>query len=66
MTIDLDRLTDTWANDIATADSETLTAIAKLAHARRFVETRPERQLTEEEYQVICGWGKKRREELSK
>ena len=64
MTIDLDRLTETWANDIAKADSETLTAIAKAAYARRFVEKRPERQLTEQEYRIICGWGKKRREEL--
>jgi hypothetical protein len=64
--IDLDQLHQTWANDIATADSETLTAIAKLAHARRFTEDRPERQLTDEEYRIICGWGKQRREELNK
>ena len=63
--IDLDQLHRTWANDIATADSETLTAIAKLAHARRFDEKRSDWQLTEEEYQIICGWGKKRREELT-
>jgi hypothetical protein len=63
--INLDHLHRTWANDIATADQETLTAIAKLAYARRFVEDRPEKQLTDQEYQIICGWGKKRREKLT-
>ena len=73
MTIDLNRLTDEsyrvseycqWI-DQSTTNAELDTIRGVLVAHYKDADLAQERRLTDEEYQVICGWGKKRREELT-
>jgi hypothetical protein len=60
--IDLDHLHKTWGVEFdRTEDHDTLTALAKLAKLRH-----DDGKLTDEEYRIVCGLGRKRREELTK
>jgi hypothetical protein len=63
--IDLDKLRRTWGVEIErTMDHETLNHLGRLAKALN--ESTGDDHLPDEAYRVVCGWGKARREELSK
>ena len=62
--IDLDKLLATWGVEFdRTEDHETLNHLGRLA--KQLNESKGEDHLPDEAYRVVCGWGKKRREELT-
>ena len=62
--IDLDALYRTWKVEFdRTEDHERLTHLGRLAKSLN--ESKGDDHLPDEAYKVVCGWGKKRREELT-